>query len=188
MKKYITKKILEIINVEESQIKIEIPPKYEMGDYSIQCVNLRNEEYKNPMEIANLLKEKFVDDENNFSEIKVMGPYLNFYLNYDKFSQTIIDEIQNKEWYELTTEEVQLIKDSKKRSEYRKRVRFCLNCIINPLYDSIKNRGEFKFSVPNKHLTCKIMVKELFEYYKNQGFNKEEIINIAYKADSGKKY
>ena len=58
MKKYITKKILEIINVEESQIKIEIPPKYEMGDYSIQCVNLRNEEYKNPMEIANLLKEK----------------------------------------------------------------------------------------------------------------------------------
>ena len=99
MKKYITKKILEIINVEESQIKIEIPPKYEMGDYSIQCVNLRNEEYKNPMEIANLLKEKFVDDENNFSEIKVMGPYLNFYLNYDKFSQTIIDEIQNKENY-----------------------------------------------------------------------------------------
>lgn len=99
MKKYITKKILEIINVEESQIKIEIPPKYEMGDYSIQCVNLRNEEYKNPMEIANLLKEKFVDEENNFSEIKVMGPYLNFYLNYDKFSQTVIDEIQNKENY-----------------------------------------------------------------------------------------
>lgn len=103
---------------------------------------------------------------------------------YEKY----VDEIQNKEWYELTTEEVQLIKDSKKRSEYRKRVRFCLNCIINPLYDSIKNRGKFKFSVPNKHLTCKIMVKELFEYYKNQGFNKEEIINIAYKADSGKKY
>ena len=99
MKKYITKKILEIINVEESQIKIEIPPKYEMGDYSIQCVNLRNEEYKNPMEIANLLKEKFVDEENNFSEIKVMGPYLNFYLNYDKFSQAIIDEIQSKENY-----------------------------------------------------------------------------------------
>ena len=99
MKNYITKKIMEIINVEENQIKIEIPPKYEMGDYSIQCVNLRNEELKNPMEIANLLKEKFVDDENNFSDIKVMGPYLNFYLNYDKFSQTIIDEIQNKENY-----------------------------------------------------------------------------------------
>ena len=99
MKKYITKKILEIINVEENQIKIEIPPKYEMGDYSIQCVNLRNEEYKNPMEIANILKEKFVDDENNFSDIKVMGPYLNFYLNYDKFNQTIIDEIEKKDNY-----------------------------------------------------------------------------------------
>ncbi len=99
MKQYIIKKIIEIINVNEEKIKIEIPPKDEMGDYSIQCSNLRNEEYSNPIEIANLIKEKFVDDENNFSDIKIMGPYINFYLNYDKFSSKLINEIESTENY-----------------------------------------------------------------------------------------
>ena len=82
MKEYITKNILDIIKVDESKIKIELPPKDDMGDYSIQCANLRNEDYSNPVEIANLIKDKFNDNENNFSDIKVMGPYINFYLNY----------------------------------------------------------------------------------------------------------
>ena len=99
MKKYITKKILEIMNVKEENIKIEIPPKDEMGDYSIQCSNLRNEEYSNPIEIANLIKDKFTDDENNFSDIKVMGPYINFYLDYDKFSSKLINEIESNDNY-----------------------------------------------------------------------------------------
>ena len=99
MKKYITKKIIEIMNVKEDNIKIEIPPKDEMGDYSIQCANLRNEECSNPVEIANLIKEKFIDDDNNFSDIKVMGPYINFYLNYDKFSSKIIKEIETNNNY-----------------------------------------------------------------------------------------
>lgn len=99
MKKYITKKILEIINIKEESIKIEIPPKDEMGDYSIQCANLRNEDYSNPVEIANLIKEKFIDDDNNFSDIKVMGPYINFHLNYDKFSSKLIKEIETNNNY-----------------------------------------------------------------------------------------
>ena len=99
MKYYITKKIKEIINVNDEQIKIEIPPKPEMGDYSIQCANLRNESYSNPIEIANLIKEKFEDSEKNFSDIKVMGPYLNFYLDYDKFSSKIIKEIESNPNY-----------------------------------------------------------------------------------------
>ncbi len=99
MKKYITKKILEIINIEESKIKIEIPPKHEMGDYSIQCANLRNEKYQNPNEIANLIKEKFIDDKNNFSNIKVVGPYINFYINYQNYSPNIIKEIERNENY-----------------------------------------------------------------------------------------
>ena len=99
MKNYITKKILEIMNVKEEHIKIEIPPKDEMGDYSIQCSNLRNEEYSNPIEIANIIKDKFIDDENNFSDIKVMGPYINFYLDYDKFSSKLINEIESNDNY-----------------------------------------------------------------------------------------
>ncbi len=99
MKKYITKKILIIMKVKEENIKIEIPPKDDMGDYSIQCANLRNEEYSNPIEIANLIKDKFIDDENNFSDIKVMGPYINFYLDYDKFSPKVINEIESDDNY-----------------------------------------------------------------------------------------
>ena len=99
MKEYITKKILEILSVDTDKIKIEIPPKEEMGDYSIQCANLRNENYNNPIEIATLIKEKFNDDENIFSDIKVMGPYINFYLDYDKFSSKIISDIESKDNY-----------------------------------------------------------------------------------------
>ena len=99
MKEYITNKILEIMNTKVENIKIEIPPKDEMGDYSIQCSNLRNEEYPNPIEIANLIKYKFIDDENIFSDIKVMGPYINFYIDYDKYSSKVIDEIESNDNY-----------------------------------------------------------------------------------------
>jgi arginyl-tRNA synthetase len=99
MKEYITKKILEIMDIDINKIKIELPPKDGMGDYSIQCANLRNDVYSNPIEIANLIKEKFNDDELNFSDIKVMGPYINFYLNYDKFNSKIISEIESNDKY-----------------------------------------------------------------------------------------
>lgn len=99
MKKYIKKKILEIIDIDENKIKIEIPPKDEMGDYSIQCSNLRNEKYSNPIEIANMIKENFNDNENNFKDIKIIGPYVNFYLNYDKFNKIIINEIESNDNY-----------------------------------------------------------------------------------------
>lgn len=99
MKDYIIKQIIKIINVKEDQVKVEIPPKDNMGDYSIQCSNLRNEEYTNPIEIANIIKDKFDDIDSNFSDIKIMGPYINFYINYDKFSEQVIKEIESKENY-----------------------------------------------------------------------------------------
>ena len=99
MKDYIIKQIIKIINVKEDQVKVEIPPKDNMGDYSIQCSNLRNEKYTNPIEIANIIKEKFNDIDSNFYDIKIMGPYINFYINYDKFSEQVIKEIESKENY-----------------------------------------------------------------------------------------
>lgn len=70
-----------------------------MGDYSIQCSNLRNEKHSNPIEITNLIKEKFVDDEHNFFDIKVIRLYVNFYLNYDKFSCNVIKKIESNDNY-----------------------------------------------------------------------------------------
>ena len=85
MKNYIKIQLLSILQVSEKQIKIEIPPKDDMGDFSIQCANLRNEKMNNPIEIANFIKNNFNDIDNNFSNIKVIGPYVNFYITKLRF-------------------------------------------------------------------------------------------------------
>lgn len=97
MKNYIKNKLLSILEVNEEQIKIEIPPKDNMGDYSIQCANLRNDKMNNPTEIANFIKDNFNDNENKFRDIKVMGPYVNFYIDYDKFNSQIIKKIETND-------------------------------------------------------------------------------------------
>lgn len=99
MKNYIKTQLLSILQVNEEQIKIEIPPKDDMGDFSIQCANLKNEKMNNPIEIANFIKDNFVDSNNNFNDIKVMGPYINFYINYEQFNEQVINEIENNKNY-----------------------------------------------------------------------------------------
>ena len=98
MKAYITKKIAELLN-HTGEIKVEYPPKDEMGDYSVQCASLRNEEHNNPIEIANYIVSNFDDDMKCFREIKTMGPYVNFYLDYNTFSKKIIEQIEKSEKY-----------------------------------------------------------------------------------------
>jgi len=98
MKTYITLKIQKLLNT-NNEIKIEIPPKDNMGDFSIQCASLRNEEHNNPIEIANYIASNFDDDKNCFTEIKTIGPYVNFYLDYNLFSKNIINKIEASEKY-----------------------------------------------------------------------------------------
>ena len=99
MKNYIIEKILEIIEIDKNKIKIETPPNDNLGDYSIQCANLRTEKNNNPIEIAMLIKEKFNDEKNKFSKIKTMGPYINFYINYDNFTKEVVTEIETNKKY-----------------------------------------------------------------------------------------
>ena len=96
MKDYIINGIKEIINT-ENVINVEVPPKDEMGDFSVQCVSLKNEKMNNPIEIANLIKEEFNDKEKRFSSIKTIGPYVNFYLDYERFNKEVILEIENND-------------------------------------------------------------------------------------------
>ena len=98
MKDYIASKIKELMEI-NNDIKVEIPPKDDMGDYSVQCASLRNEKHNNPLEIANYIKDNFKDDKNYFKEIKTIGPYVNFYLDYNVFAKNTILEIENKEKY-----------------------------------------------------------------------------------------
>ncbi len=92
-KDYIIRLVKEVIG--EKNIIIEIPPKKEMGDYSVPCFSFKDDIDKNPLEIANKIKENIQDNDHVFSKIETMGPYVNFYLDYAKASN-IINEILSK--------------------------------------------------------------------------------------------
>ena len=92
-KDYIIKLVKEIIG--DKNVVVEIPPKKEMGDYSVPCFSFKDDVNKNPLEIANKIKENISDEDGIFASVKTMGPYVNFYLNYDKVSN-IIKEILDK--------------------------------------------------------------------------------------------
>lgn len=98
MKEYITEKISKLFDISK-EIKIEIPPKDDMGDYSIQCASLRNDTLKNPVEIANYIATNIDDDKKYFKEIKTIGPYVNFYLDYNQFAKNIINKVESSEKY-----------------------------------------------------------------------------------------
>ena len=92
-KDYIIKLVKGVIG--EKNIVVETPPKPNMGDYSVPCFSFKDEVNKNPLEIANKIKENIDDEDKAFSKIETMGPYVNFYLNYDKVSN-VINEILDK--------------------------------------------------------------------------------------------
>ena len=92
-KDYIIKLVKEVIG--DKNVIVETPPKKEMGDYSVPCFSFKDDVNKNPLEIANKIKENINDKDNIFNKIETMGPYVNFYLNYDRASN-IIKEILDK--------------------------------------------------------------------------------------------
>ena len=98
-KDYIIKLVKEI--VKDKEIIVETPPKPDMGDYSVPCFSFKDENNKNPLEISKMIKENIKDTENIFSKIDVVGPYVNFYLNYDKVCSVIKDIINNKNYGSL---------------------------------------------------------------------------------------
>jgi arginyl-tRNA synthetase len=72
-KSYIASRIQSVLNTDK-KIIVEEPPKEEMGDFSVPCFELRNEELKNPVEVSNYLKANFIDENHYFKKIDVMGP------------------------------------------------------------------------------------------------------------------
>ena len=98
IKNYIKGKVKEILHVEK-EIIVEIPPRENMGNYSIQCANYRTENLKTPMDVAKYIQEHFVDDKGYFREIKLIGPYINFYINYDVLANYVIPMIEENNSY-----------------------------------------------------------------------------------------
>lgn len=100
------------------------------------------------------------------------------------------ERINNAHWADLTFDEIPLIDDIEKRREYRKvRRKFHLQ-IINPLANSVPRK--FKFSVPDEHLTYRIMMNDYMTYFYSKGMTRDEIIammieNRTIKGNRGRK-
>ncbi len=96
--------ILEFLKKETKleSIELEIPPNPEMGDFAFPCFILAKEWKKAPNVIAEELKNKFKPGDL-VNEAKVMGPYLNFFINKSRISELTIKKIlEEKEKYGST--------------------------------------------------------------------------------------
>ena len=85
---------IEVLSSEEISQLIEIPPKPEMGDFAFPCFRLAKSYHKAPPIIAQDLKES-IGNQAFLSEIKVVGGYLNFYVDKAQYAQQIIDKYNN---------------------------------------------------------------------------------------------
>lgn len=78
---------------------LELPPKEIEADLAYPCFNLAKKQNKNPSDIAKELEEKLkknIKKNSLLNGIKSIGPYLNFYINNEKFSEIVINDILNK--------------------------------------------------------------------------------------------
>lgn len=95
IKKYIEKQITKQgFNLES--IEIEIPPKEDMGDFALPCFKFDIENLKTPNEKAKFIRDNIELDDGIISEIKVIGPYLNFFVNKEFLVNETLKSIQEK--------------------------------------------------------------------------------------------
>jgi arginyl-tRNA synthetase len=74
---------LEIIRPFSGELVFSYPPNSELGDLSLACFELAKTQQKNPAELARELAEKLTVDQGlkkYFTDIKAVGPYLNFFI------------------------------------------------------------------------------------------------------------
>ncbi|MBW2974714.1 arginine--tRNA ligase [Candidatus Woesearchaeota archaeon] len=74
------------------EINLEVPPNPELGDYAFPCFSLAKVFRKNPAEIAEELAKKIALN-SIISRIEVKGPYLNFFVNKENLSSSILKDI-----------------------------------------------------------------------------------------------
>ena len=76
-------------------IELEIPPNSDMGDYAFPCFVLSKDWKKAPNQIAEDLSKKFVPNDLIIG-VKVIGAYINFFVNKTRLAEKTIKEIFKK--------------------------------------------------------------------------------------------
>lgn len=100
-----------------------------------------------------------------------------------ELAKQYIEEIERKEWPDLTIDEIELIRDKQKRIDFRKRFFYCFKHVINPLYNNLPKKGKFAFSESDKNLTSRKMVNQLKEHYYKHKFTRNDIIEVITKGN-----
>ena len=190
-KDYIIKLVKEIIK--DKDVVVEIPPKPNMGDYSVPCFTFKDDNNKNPLEISKIIKENIKDKENIFSKIEVMGPYVNFYLNYDKVSNVINEILNNKNYGSLNQghNDALLIEHTSINPNAEPHMGRCRNSLIGDflsrLYQFVGYKVERHYSNDAKNDTT--IEQKAFDYLELVESGNKEMIdkfkNITDKCVSG---
>lgn len=94
LKKYIKEEI-EKVGIKLDSIDVVRPPKEEMGDFAIPCFTISIDGAKNPHEKAKVISEKLNMNEDIISDVKVIGPYLNFTINRDFLAKETLEAISS---------------------------------------------------------------------------------------------
>ncbi|MCL2170744.1 MAG: arginine--tRNA ligase [Defluviitaleaceae bacterium] len=80
------------LNIDDTQSAIEIPADSAMGDFAYPCFRLAKAMKKAPPAIAADLA-KTIAPPDFIAEIKATGPYLNFFLNREKYAATMVSQM-----------------------------------------------------------------------------------------------
>lgn len=112
IKEIIKQKIAEILNISIKDIEIDYPPKIEMGDLAVPCFNIAKQLGLPADKIADDLAEKCFSStefKNMFSEIKPIGPFLNFRFKDNILLDLAIECSTEKNWSKLSEPDVTMI-------------------------------------------------------------------------------
>jgi len=73
-------------------LHIDYPPEPKMGDFTVPCFFLAEVLKKKPVDLAGFLAKK-IKPTDLISQVKSSGPYLNFFVNRQNFSQAVLLEV-----------------------------------------------------------------------------------------------
>ena len=100
-KKKIAESIAQVLefDVNEIELSIENPKGTDNGDYAFPCFRLAKTMRKAPPVIAEEIKSKLQVNEQYISKIEVVGGYINFFINKEKLTSEVLEEISGNNEY-----------------------------------------------------------------------------------------
>jgi len=90
------KEILKILKeIDVNDVTIEEPPDPSLGDLAFPCFSLAKELKKSPGEVSKEIAQKIkIPRDSLIRKVEVAGPYLNFFLDNEKFAGYVINNIK----------------------------------------------------------------------------------------------